>query len=143
MKSYVTPLIIALSIITGVFVLGNAYKYKFKTQETISVTGLAETNFVSDQIVWTGNYSRKTMDLRSAYSQLKEDESKIRAYLKGKGVSEAEMVFSAISDKEFSSRYVVDAVNLRIQPETECNSGFKDIEKVKDHNRTDRERDRI
>ena len=106
MKSYVTPLIIALSIIAGVFVLGNAYKYKFKTQETIRVTGLAETNFVSDQIVWTGNYSRKTMDLKSAYSQLKDDESKIRSYLKGKGVTDAEMVFSAISiDKEFSSRY--------------------------------------
>lgn len=106
MKSYVAPLIIALSVITGVFILGNAYKYKFKTTETISVTGLAETNFTSDQIVWTGNYSRKTMDLKSAYAQLKEDESKIRAYLKGKGVTDAEMVFSAISiDKEFESRY--------------------------------------
>lgn len=106
MKSYVAPLIIALSVITGVFILGNAYKYKFKTTETISVTGLAETNFTSDQIVWTGNYSRKTMDLKSAYAQLKDDESKIRAYLKGKGVSDAEMVFSAVSiDKEFENRY--------------------------------------
>jgi uncharacterized protein len=106
MKSYVTPLIIALSIVAGVFVLGNAYKYKFKATETISVTGLAETNFVSDQIVWTGNYSRKTMDLKSAYAQLKEDERTIRTYLKGKGVTDAEMVFSAISiDKEFSNRF--------------------------------------
>jgi hypothetical protein len=106
MKSYVAPLIIALSVITGVFILGNAYKYKFKTTETISVTGLAETNFTSDQIVWTGNYSRKTMDLKSAYAQLKDDESKIRAYLKGKGVTDAEMVFSAVSiDKEFENRY--------------------------------------
>ncbi len=105
MKSYVTPLIIGIAIVLGVFLLGNAYKYKFKASETISVTGLAETNFVSDQIVWTGNYSRKTMDLKSAYSQLKQDESTIRAYLKGKGVSEAEMVFSAVSiDKEFSNR---------------------------------------
>lgn len=106
MKSYVTPLIIALSIVAGVFILGNAYKYKFKATETISVTGLAETNFVSDQIVWTGNYSRKTMDLKSAYAQLKDDESTIRTYLKGKGVTDAEMVFSAISiDKEFSNRF--------------------------------------
>ncbi|MBN8685985.1 MAG: SIMPL domain-containing protein [Chitinophagales bacterium] len=105
MKSYVTPLIIGIAIVLGVFLLGNAYKYKFKASETISVTGLAETNFVSDQIVWTGNYSRKTMDLKSAYSQLKQDESTIRAYLKGKGVSDAEMVFSAVSiDKEFSNR---------------------------------------
>ncbi len=77
-----------------------------KVTEKYVWTGLAETNFISDQIVWTGNYSRKTMDLKSAYSQLKEDERKIRSYLKGKGVADAEMVFSAISiDKEFTSRY--------------------------------------
>ncbi|MBI3138953.1 MAG: SIMPL domain-containing protein [Sphingobacteriales bacterium] len=106
MKNYITPFIIALAIVTGVLLLGNAYKYKFKATETISVTGLAETNFVSDQIVWTGNYSRKTMDLKSAYAQLKDDENRIRKYLQGKGVSGAEMVFSAISiDKEFSNRY--------------------------------------
>jgi uncharacterized protein len=36
---------------------------------------------------------------------LKEDESKIRIYLKEKGIAESEMVFSAVSiDKEFSQR---------------------------------------
>lgn len=106
MKNYVSAIAIAVAIIVGIFLLGNAYKYKFKATETITVTGLAEKDFVSDQIVWTGNYSRKTMDLKSAYSQLKEDESKIRNYLKGKGVTDGEMVFSAVSiDKEFSSRY--------------------------------------
>ncbi|MBL7722835.1 MAG: SIMPL domain-containing protein [Chitinophagaceae bacterium] len=106
MKNYVSPIAIAIAIIAGVLLLANAYKYKYKATETITVTGLAEKDFVSDQIVWTGNYSRKTMDLKSAYSQLKEDESKIRNYLKGKGVTDAEMVFSAVSiDKEFSSRY--------------------------------------
>lgn len=106
MKNYVSPIAIAIAIIAGVLLLANAYKYKYKATETITVTGLAEKDFISDQIVWTGNYSRKTMDLKSAYSQLKEDESKIRNYLKGKGVTDAEMVFSAVSiDKEFSSRY--------------------------------------
>lgn len=106
MKNYVSSIAIAIAIIVGILLLANAYKYKYKAAETITVTGLAEKDFVSDQIVWTGNYSRKTMDLKSAYSQLKEDESKIRNYLKGKGVTDAEMVFSAVSiDKEFSSRY--------------------------------------
>ncbi|MBE2230928.1 MAG: SIMPL domain-containing protein [Chitinophagaceae bacterium] len=106
MKNYLAPLIIGIAIVLGIFLLGNAYKYKYKTGETITVTGLAETNFVSDQIVWKGDYSRKTMDLKSAYAQLKEDERRIRQYLAGKGVSEKEMVFSAVSiDKEFSSRY--------------------------------------
>jgi uncharacterized protein len=56
--------------------------------------------------VWTGNYSRKMMDLKSAYSLLKEDEGKIRTYLKGKGVTDPEMVFSAVSiDKDFATKY--------------------------------------
>ena len=65
-----------------------------------------EKDFVSDQIVWTGNYSRKMLDLKSAYSLLKEDESKIRVYLNQKGISETEMVFSAINiEKEFDTKY--------------------------------------
>lgn len=106
MKNYIGTGLVALAIIIGCLLAGNAYKYKFKTGETISVTGLAEKDFTSDQIVWTGNYSRKTMDLKSAYSMLKDDEGKIRAYLKGKGVTDSEMVFSAVSiDKEFNTRY--------------------------------------
>jgi uncharacterized protein len=105
MKSYTTTATIALTSIICFWILGSAYKYKFKTAETISVTGLAEKDFVSDQIVWTGNYSRKTMDLKEAYTFLKEDEGKIRVYLKEKGITDNEMVFSAVSiDKEFSQR---------------------------------------
>jgi uncharacterized protein len=105
MKNYLSIGIIALTSIICFWILGSAYKYKFKTAETISVTGLAEKDFISDQIVWTGNYSRKTMDLKEAYTFLKEDEGKIRVYLKEKGITDNEMVFSAVSiDKEFSQR---------------------------------------
>jgi len=106
MKNYIAPLIIALAAIFCCLILGSSYKYKYKAQETITVTGSAEKDFVSDQIVWTGSYSRKMMDLKAAYAQLKDDESKIRAYLKGKGVADAEVVFSAVSiDKQFNYSY--------------------------------------
>src|SRR5205809_5271157 len=105
MKQYINSAIIAIAIIAGFFISGAAYKYKFKATENITVTGLAEKDFVSDQIVWTGNYTRKMMDLKSAYSLLKEDEAKIKAYLAEKGINDHEMVFSAVSiDKEFSTR---------------------------------------
>jgi uncharacterized protein len=109
MKNYIGAGIAALAAIICFLILGNAYKYKFKTAETISVTGLAEKDFISDQIVWTGNYSRKMIDLKSAYSLLKEDEGKIRMYLKEKGIAENEMVFSAVSiDKEFNTKFDED-----------------------------------
>lgn len=136
MKNYITPSIIAVAMLAGLFILANAYKYKYKTNETITVTGLAEKNFVSDQIVWTGNYSRKTMDLRSAYSQLKSDEAKIKEYLRAKGVTDEEMVFSAVSiDKEFSTRYDdngrmlgTDFTGYNLKQQVTVDS--KDIEKV-------------
>lgn len=113
MKQYINSAIIAIALIIGFFIIGAAYKYKFKAVENITVTGLAEKDFTSDQIVWTGNYSRKMMDLKSAYSLLKEDERKIRTYLKGKGVADAEMVFSAVSiDKEFNNKYDADGKQI-------------------------------
>lgn len=106
MKNYISTTIIALGAIVCFWLIGNAYKYKFKAGETISVTGLAEKNFVSDQIVWNGNYNRKAMDLKTAYTQLKTDENTIRNYLKSKGVTDAEMVFSSVSiEKEFDTKY--------------------------------------
>lgn len=71
MKPYIKTTIIAFASLVGVLILSAAYKYKYKANETITVTGLAERDFVSDQIVWAGNYSRKTMELRTAYAQLK------------------------------------------------------------------------
>lgn len=106
MKSALSVAIAAIGLVIAFLLVANAYKYKFKATENITVTGGAEKDFVSDQIVWTGNYSRKMMDLKSAYALLKEDEAKIKAYLAGKGLAATDMVFSAINiDKEFSYRY--------------------------------------
>jgi hypothetical protein len=106
MKSFITALVIGIAVVIAFWFVGNAYKYKFKTNETISVTGLAEKNFESDLVVWTGNYSRKTMDLKSAYEQLKDDETKIRAYLNAKGIDDSEMVFSSVDlTKEFDNKF--------------------------------------
>jgi hypothetical protein len=105
MKSFITALVIGIAVVIAFWFVGNDYKYKFKTNETISVTGLAEKNFESDLVVWTGNYSRKTMDLKSAYEQLKDDETKIRAYLNGKGVDDDEIVFSSVDlSKDFEDK---------------------------------------
>lgn len=106
MKPYIKTALICLTALIGVGVLAGAHKYKFRAQEIISVTGLAEKDFVSDQIVWSGNYSRKMMDLKAAYAQLKADEQTIRSYLLGKGVKDSELVFSAVGiEKEFNTRY--------------------------------------
>ena len=106
MKSSIAAISISLAILISFLIAGNAYKYKFKTNDVISVTGLAEKNFESDLIVWSGNYSRSTTDLKNAYMQLKDDESKIRSYLNNKGIANSEMVFSSIDiQKQFEDQY--------------------------------------
>ena len=51
MKKYI---VIAVAALACAFVLGRAYTYKFRSQDTIVVTGLGETEFSSDLIVWSG-----------------------------------------------------------------------------------------
>ncbi len=101
----VSSVIIGIAFIVGLFIVSKAYKYRYTTMETITVTGSAEKDFISDLIVWNGSYSRKSMDLKSAYAQLKDDENAIRLYLAGKGILNNEVIFSAISiNKEFNNK---------------------------------------
>lgn len=104
----ISSAIIGLAFIIGLFIVGKAYKYRSTSQETITVTGSAEKDFLSDLIVWKGSYSRKSMDLKSAYAQLKDDENVVRKYLSEKGIQPAQMVFSSVNIiKEFN--YPIDA----------------------------------
>jgi hypothetical protein len=100
---YLTAVILGLAFIIGLFIVGKAYQSRSKALETIRVTGSAEKDFTSDLIVWKGFYSRKSMDLKSAYAQLKEDENTVRDYLNGKGIQNNEMIFSSVNiNKEFN-----------------------------------------
>jgi hypothetical protein len=105
MRILYAAIILGLAAIIAFWIAGNAFKYKSKSTETIIVTGLAEKDFGSDLIVWNGSYSRKEMDLKSAYAAVKQDEAAIRNYLKGKGITDAEMIFSSVViNKEFNYR---------------------------------------
>lgn len=106
MKNYISSAIIGIAIIAGLWIAGNAYKYKFRSTETISVTGLAEKDFTSDLIVWSGSFNRYGFELKNAYSLLKQDENSIRTYLNSKGIPDSNMVFSSIDIiKNFQRHY--------------------------------------
>ena len=106
MKNYIGAAIIAVAVIVGLYIVGNAYKYKFKSTETISVTGLAEKDFTSDLIVWSGSFNRYGFELKTAYATLKADEAAIRSYLNSKGIADSNIVFSSIAiNKNFRRSY--------------------------------------
>ena len=100
--------------IIAFWITGSAFKYKSKSMETILVTGLAEKDFVSDLIVWNGSYSRRSMNIKTAYAELKVDEKAIRNYLSGKGIANNEMIFSSVNiNKEFTNKTDENGRELR------------------------------
>lgn len=106
MRTYISAIIIAVAILLGVFMIGQAYNYKFKTRNTVSVLGSADYNFVSDLIVWQGTYARTSFELKDAYASLKSDEQAVRRYLAAHSISSAEAIFSSISiEKQYSYSY--------------------------------------
>ena len=106
MKTWINAVIFSLAIVLAAWMLSSTWRKTHYTAETIKVTGLAEKNFVSDLIVWSGSFSRKMMSMQDAFAALKKDADAIQKYLVGKGVNQKEIVFSAVTiNKEFKNNY--------------------------------------
>jgi hypothetical protein len=102
----VVAIIIGLSIIITGYVIGKSYNYKYSSINTVNVMGGAEFDFQADMVVWSAGYSRTNFDLKSAYATLKSDEQQVRAYLQKSGISDSDIVFSAIViEKQFTYTY--------------------------------------
>jgi len=140
-KSFLSVIVASVAAIIIGLAAANAYKYKFRTNENISVTGSAAKEFTSDLIVWQGNYTRKSMDLKDAYEGLKQDEQKIKQFLLSKGISDKEMVFSSADiNRDYNDQYDKDGRKVRstftgftIKQTIKIES--KDVEKVENISR--------
>ncbi|MCM1150630.1 MAG: SIMPL domain-containing protein [Alistipes sp.] len=103
MKKYI---VIALAAVVCSYVLGRAYTYKYRSQDTIVVTGLGETEFTSDLIVWTGTLTAEAQDAAAGYARIETSKAKVRDYLASKGLPEEAVVFEFVNvDKQYSAVY--------------------------------------
>jgi hypothetical protein len=106
MKTNANALIIAVAVIVAAYLFANAFQNRNQSADTISVTGLGKKDFVSDLIVWSGSFSKKSMILKDAYASLDSDREKIKSYLLSKGIQSNEVVFSAVNfNKDFDYVY--------------------------------------
>ncbi|QBQ41138.1 SIMPL domain-containing protein [Sphingobacterium psychroaquaticum] len=102
-NSIIIAVIAGLSVIIFGWVLGNAYKFKYKVNNTVNVTGNAKKDFEADIVKWSASYSRKSMDLTQASEQLKQDRDLVRQFLEKQGINPKEILFNAVNiNKEFS-----------------------------------------
>lgn len=105
MKQHLNSIIVAIAVIATAVILSNAFVNRNKHTRTISVTGLGKKDFTSDLVVWNGSFSKKSTELKQAYSDLDKDRETIRQYLIRKGIKADEIIFSAINiNKEFDQQ---------------------------------------
>lgn len=96
-------LIAVIGIIGATCILGSAYKYKYRVNNTINVTGNAKKDFEADIVKWSATFSKKSMDLSSASEELKNDRELVKKFLVEKGVKENEILFNAVNiSRDFS-----------------------------------------
>jgi hypothetical protein len=106
MQKNILPIVLLAGIVVAAFILSGAYTYKFKQTEVITVTGAADTNFVSDLSVWSGTFSRTSFNMQEAYDALKKDEVLVMDYMQQQGLSKNEIRTSSIqTEKLFDNTF--------------------------------------
>ncbi len=106
MKYTAAAICLALGLIITAWIGGKAFNFKYRTHNIINVVGSSAHDFTADLIVWSGTYTRTSMELKDAYASLKKDEQQVRDYVKSKGVSEKEVIFSSVViEKQFNTTY--------------------------------------
>ncbi len=102
----VSQLILAVAILVGVIILSNAYTYKYKSQETIAVTGLGETSFTSDLIVWSGHIEVGTQNVEQGYKELEQHKKIVSEFILSKGIPAESTTFDFVRvNKEYEPSY--------------------------------------
>lgn len=98
--------IISVAIVLAAVVVGRAYTFKYRAQQTIVVTGLGETEFSSDKIVWSGAITAEAETAAAGYRKIEESKAKVLAFLKSKGVDTESIVFAFVNaDKQHQPIY--------------------------------------
>jgi hypothetical protein len=88
--------VIAIAIVLTALILGNSFKNRNQNLDSISVTGLGTTDFVSDEILWSGTFTATSPDLKSAYNKITADKKTVSDFFISKGFKPEEFAFNAV-----------------------------------------------
>jgi hypothetical protein len=97
-----STLVIGVSIIITALILGTAFKNRNENLDTISVVGLGTTDFVSDEILWSGSFATKSFDIKEAYNKMISDQKIVSDFFLSKGFKKEEFTFGAV---QFNKRF--------------------------------------
>ena len=89
--------VIGIAVIVAAAILARAYTYKYRAQDTVVVTGLGETEFTSDLIVWSGTLTAEAQNVAAGYAQIEASKAKVQEYLVRKGLPADAAVFEFVN----------------------------------------------
>jgi len=88
---------LAASVGSAVILTNGMVKFKKASAEVINVTGSAEKRITSDYAVWTGKFSVRDAQLKTAFGRIKEDLRKVKSYLLANGIKEEEIIVQQVT----------------------------------------------
>jgi len=108
-----STLVIGISIIITALILGTAFKNRNENLDTISVVGLGTTDFVSDEILWSGSFATKSFDIKEAYNKMISDQKIVADFFLSKGFKKDEFTFGAVQfNKKFREVRIENPENV-------------------------------
>lgn len=124
--------ILSAGLIISTFIVTDGI-VEIKGNRSITVTGSAKQQIKSDLIEWTGSFSCQSQLMPEAYTKLKADSEKVKKYLKEKGISEEDMVFSSIDtnpihEVNYNGQYTNNIIAYRLYQRVQISS--TDVDKL-------------
>jgi len=136
-----SAVILGLSFIIGCVLVSQTF-YKVKQLDnTLSVTGSTKQKVVSDAVKWVSSFSRTVYeaDLKSGYTQMKNDEETVLMFLASQGFDEQDVVISPVfmdqvykydstgGPKEYNLRQAVELKSSEVQKVTEVSKNTQEL----------------
>ncbi|MFA5386733.1 MAG: SIMPL domain-containing protein [Candidatus Paceibacterota bacterium] len=98
-KIIITGIILGLCFIAGLSInAGMNFKAK-QLDNTLSVTGSAKQQIISDSVKWRSSFFRTTspQKLNAGYTQMKIDEELVASFIRENGIDEKDVIISPVS----------------------------------------------
>ena len=89
--------ILGVCFLLGAIILAWTWKSNYNASQTITVTGSAKQDIVSDLAILKGTLSAQQPTADAAYRQMQSEKPALLSYLKSKGFPESKINFSAVT----------------------------------------------
>ena len=96
------PIIMGSAVLLSAIIFSIAFYESRNSTDSLSVTGSASTQIVSDNAKFSGEFSRivKISALKTGYAQMAADLSSVKGFLKAQGIDEKIVTISTVSMME-------------------------------------------